>query len=117
MSLAALPKLLIDSRYRQEILKSVADPAVRTFFQFYESQGDRLREESIAPLLNKVSRFTANPLLCNVIGQTTSSFDFRWLIDSNKILPCDLSKGPSRSPMVPNRGKRALIACWKLSHV
>jgi hypothetical protein len=93
VSLAALPKLLIDSNYRREILKNVTDPAVRTFFQFYESQGDRLREESIAPLLNKVSKFTANPLLRDVIGQRTSSFDFRWAMDSGKILLCDLSKG------------------------
>jgi hypothetical protein len=28
-----------------------------------------------------------------VIGQTTSSFDFRWLMDTGKILLCNLSKG------------------------
>ncbi|HEY4361445.1 MAG TPA: TraM recognition domain-containing protein, partial [Bryobacteraceae bacterium] len=93
VSLAALPKLLIDPRYRKEIVKCVTDPAVRTFFQFYEAQNDRLREESIAPLLNKVSKFTANPLLRSVIGQRTSSFDFRWAMDSGKVLLCDLSKG------------------------
>src|SRR5438552_3101955 len=56
-------------------------------------QNDRLREESIAPLLNKVSKFTTNPLLRAVIGQTTSSFDFRWAMDNSKIILCNLSKG------------------------
>src|SRR5204862_1999343 len=68
-------------------------PAIRSFFQFYELQNDRLREESIAPLLNKVSKFISNPLLRAVIGQTTSSFDIRWLMDTGKILLCNLSKG------------------------
>src|SRR5438552_5468354 len=93
VTLAALPRLLIDQHYRKQILQSVSDPAVQSFFHFYEQQNDRLREESIAPLLNKVSKFITNPLLRAVIGQTTSSFDFRWLMDSGKILLCDLSKG------------------------
>jgi type IV secretory pathway TraG/TraD family ATPase VirD4 len=93
VTLAALPKLLIDHSYRQQIVKNVSDPAVKSFFQFYEQQNDRLREESIAPLLNKVSKFITNPLLRAVVGQTTSSFDFRWAMDKGKILLCDLSKG------------------------
>ena len=93
VTLAALPKLLIDYNYRTKIVANVTDPAVRSFFRFYELQNDRLREESIAPLLNKVSKFITNPLLRAVIGQTTSSFDFRWLLDSGKILLCNLSKG------------------------
>jgi len=93
VTLAALPKLLMDHAYRRNILKSVTDPAILSFFRFYEQQNDRLREESIAPLLNKVSKFTTNPLLRAVVGQTTSSFDFRWLMDSGKILLCNLSKG------------------------
>lgn len=93
VSVAALPKLLTDHEYRQRVLKAVTDPAVQAFFRFYEQQNDRLREESIAPLLNKVSKFITNPLLRAVVGQTQSSFDFRWLMDSGKILLCNLSKG------------------------
>jgi Type IV secretion-system coupling protein DNA-binding domain len=91
--LAALPKLLIDHTYRTNVLKHVADPAVQLFFRSYESQHERLREESIAPLLNKVSKFITNPLLRGVIGCTRSSFDFRWVMDNRKILLCNLSKG------------------------
>jgi type IV secretory pathway TraG/TraD family ATPase VirD4 len=93
VTLAALPKLLIDHNYRKQIVKNVTDPAVQSFFRFYELQNDRLREESIAPLLNKVSKFITNPLLRAVIGQATSSFDFRWAMDTGKILLCNLSKG------------------------
>jgi type IV secretory pathway TraG/TraD family ATPase VirD4 len=93
VSLAALPKLLIDPPYRKRILSHVSDPAIESFFRFYELQNEKLREESIAPLLNKVSKFVTNPLLRAVIGQTTSSFDFRWAMDTGKIILCNLSKG------------------------
>jgi len=93
VTLAAIPKLLIDHAYRTHVVKRVSDPAVQSFFRFYEIQNDRLREESIAPLLNKVSPFITNPLLRAVIGQTRSSFDFRWAMDTGKILLCNLSKG------------------------
>lgn len=92
-TLAALPKLLVNDAYRKRIVAKVADPAIRAFFDFYESQNDRLRDESIAPLLNKVSKFVSNPLLRTVIGQAKSSFDFRWAMDRSKIILCKLSKG------------------------
>lgn len=93
VSLLALPKLLTDRKYRQQILRSVTDPVVQSFFHTYDHQWpDRFREEAIAPLLNKVYKFST-PLLRPVIGQTKSAFDFRWLIDQGKILLCDLSKG------------------------
>lgn len=93
VTLAAVPKLLTDTRYRARIVANVSDPAVRAFFNFYEAQNERLREESIAPLLNKVSKFITNPLLRTVLGQPTSSFDFRWAMDNGKLLLCNLSKG------------------------
>jgi type IV secretory pathway TraG/TraD family ATPase VirD4 len=93
VTLAALPKLLVDRLYREQIVSNVSDPAVKSFFHFYETQNDKLREESIAPLLNKVAKFITNPLLRSVIGQTRSSFDFRWAMDTGKILFCNLSKG------------------------
>jgi type IV secretory pathway TraG/TraD family ATPase VirD4 len=93
VTLAAVPKVLTDPNYRRKIVREIKNPAVRSFFQFYESQNDRLREESIAPLLNKVAPFVSNPLLSAVIGQTTSSFDFRWAMDNSKIILCNLSKG------------------------
>ena len=88
VTLAALPKLLTDENYRKQILKNVSDPAIQNFFRFYENQNDRLREEWCSPLINKTSKFITNPLLRSVIGQTTSSFDFRWAIDTGRALAC-----------------------------
>lgn len=94
VTLLAVSKLLTSKAYRDLVLRHVKDSSVRSFFETFDTQwNQRFREEAIAPLLNKVSKFVTNPLLRAVIGQPTSSFNFRWLMDSGKILLCDLSKG------------------------
>ena len=81
-----MPELLIDPIYREQIVSNVTDPAVKSFFRVYE---ERLAKEWIPPLLNKASKFITNPLLRAVIGQTKSSFDFRWAMDNSKIILID----------------------------
>jgi len=93
-TLVALPKLLTSSKYREKILTNVTDPAVEWFFDLYDNHWNtKFREEAISPLLNKVNKFITNPLLRDVIGQPRSSFDFRWAMDNNKIILCNLAKG------------------------
>jgi TraM recognition site of TraD and TraG len=49
--------------------------------------------EAVPAIQNKVGQFTANPLIRNMIGQPTSSFDFRQAMDQGKIIIINLSKG------------------------
>src|ERR1017187_5103595 len=94
VSLLALPRLLSDPQYRRAVLRHVRNPAVQAFFHTYEHGWTKqFREEAISPVLNKVNAFITNPLLLAVIGQATSAFRFRWVMDTGKILLCDLSKG------------------------
>jgi hypothetical protein len=94
VSLLALPRLLNDPSYRRAVLRHVKNPVVKAFFHTYEHGWTKqFREEAIAPVLNKVNAFITNPLLRAVIGQATSAFRFRWVMDTGKILLCDLSKG------------------------
>ena len=87
-------KALVDDDYRAYLSRSVSDPTVDVFFQLYsEEWNDRFRTEASAPLMNKVGKLIGNPLLRAVIGQPTSSFDFRCAMDTRKLLLCDLSKG------------------------
>ena len=93
-SLLAVPRVLHDPRFRRRILKHVTNPVVREFFRVYEDVWDKqFRAEAIAPALNKINALITHPLLRAVIGQPASSVDFRWLIDTQKIFLCDLSKG------------------------
>ena len=93
-SLLALPKLLTDETYRAAILTRVTNPSVLDFFRnTYDKWNIGFREEAISSVLNKCRAFLTDPLLRAVIGQTRSSFDFRWMMDHRKILLCDFSKG------------------------
>jgi hypothetical protein len=93
VTLAALPKFITDKRYRTSIVAHVTDPVVLEFFDWFESINGHLREEIASPLLNKVSKFVTNHLMRAIVGQQTSSFDFRRLMDDRLILLASLSKG------------------------
>src|ERR1700733_2097490 len=93
-SLLALPKLLTNVHYRAELLSNVENDKAMDFFC---NQFDRwpapFREEAIAAVLNKCDAFLTDPLMRAVIGQSRSSFNFRWMMDHEKILLCNVAKG------------------------
>jgi hypothetical protein len=93
-SLLALPKLLTDAAFREAAITRVENPAVLDFFRStFDKWSPSFREEAISPVLNKCRAFLTDPLMRAIIGQTRSSFDFRWMMDRRKILLCDFSKG------------------------
>ena len=59
----------------------------------FASWTDKFQAEAIAPVLNKVGAFTANPIIRNIIGQPKSTFNIRQIMDEGKILVVNLSKG------------------------
>lgn len=93
-SLLGLPKLLTDASYRSELIRHARNPKPIDFFR---NQFDRwpapFREEAIAAVLNKADAFLTDPLMRAIIGQARSSFNFRWMMDHNKILLCNVAKG------------------------
>jgi type IV secretion system coupling TraD/TrwB family protein len=89
-----ITRILTDKKFRTEVLKYVADPVVKSFWTVeFASWNDRFAAEAVAPVLNKVGAFTANPLVRNIIGQPKSSFNIRQIIDQHKILIVNLSRG------------------------
>lgn len=89
-----ITRLLTDKKFRAEVLKYVHDPVVRSFWTIeFTSWNDRFAAEAVAPVLNKVGAFTANPLVRNIIGQPKSSFNIRQIMDERKILIVNLSRG------------------------
>ncbi len=89
-----ITRILTDKKFRQEVLKYVEDPVVRNFWTIeFASWNDKFAAEAVAPVLNKVGAFTANPLVRNIIGQPKSSFNIRAIMDQRKILIVNLSRG------------------------
>lgn len=89
-----ITRMLTDKRFRNEVLSHVEDTVVLNFWNIeFASWNDKFQAEAIAPVLNKVGAFTANPIIRNIIGQSKSTFNIRKLMDEGKILIVNLSKG------------------------
>lgn len=89
-----ITRILTEKRFRNEVLQYVEDPVVRNFWTVeFASWNDKFAAEAVAPVLNKVGAFTANPLVRNIIGQPKSSFSIRQIMDERKILIVNLSRG------------------------
>jgi type IV secretory pathway TraG/TraD family ATPase VirD4 len=89
-----ITRILTEKKFRNEVMQYVVDPVVRNFWTIeFASWNERFMTEAVAPILNKVGAFVANPLVRNIIGQPKSSFNIRQIMDENKILIVNLSRG------------------------
>lgn len=89
-----ITRMLTDKKFRKETIGYCNDVVVRQFWNVeFASWSEKFQTEAIAPVLNKVGAFTANPIIRNIIGQTHSSFNIRQIMDEGKILVVNLSKG------------------------
>lgn len=93
-TLADILRLLSDKAYRESVASAVRNDQVRNFWlREYEGYPSRFRAEAIAPIQNKVGAFLSNPILNRILTQSKSSFRLRQVMDENKILLVNLSKG------------------------
>lgn len=89
-----ITRMLTDKKFRKETLDYCQDTVVLNFWKVeFASWNDKFVAEAIAPVLNKVGAFTANPVIRNIIGQPKSTFNIRQIMDEGKILVVNLSKG------------------------
>lgn len=89
-----ITRMLTDKKFRKETLGYSKDAVVLQFWNVeFNSWTEKFQAEAIAPVLNKVGAFTANPVIRNIIGQPKSTFNIRQIMDEGKILIVNLSKG------------------------
>ncbi len=93
-TLLGINRMLADVEYRKSVVDQVKDPVVKAFWvQEYARYTQRYEIEATAAIQNKVGQFIANPLIRNIVGQVESSVDMREVMDGQKILLANLSKG------------------------
>lgn len=93
-TLLSVNRLFVDKEFRQKVVEYIQDPAVKAFWtDEFANYTDRFTAEALPAIQNKIGQFTGNPLIRNIIGQPHSSFDIRELMDNQKILIMNLSKG------------------------
>ncbi len=93
-TLADIPRMFTDTDFQKYKVSKVQDPIVRSFWEKEMAKtSDFHKSEMLGYLISKVGRFVENEMMRNIIGQPESSFDFREVMDSGKILLINLSKG------------------------
>ena len=94
-TLMEIPKVLADENFRRLKLSKCKN---RTVVDFWHNEAEKAGGEAalanIVPYItSKLTSFISNDMMRPIIGQQTSSFNFRDLMDRRKILLVDLSKG------------------------
>lgn len=93
-TLLGVNRMLSDKVYRRKVIDNITDPAVKSFWvDEFLNYNERYMQEAGDAIKNKIGQFTANPIIRNIIGQPKSSFDIREIMDGQKILIMNLSKG------------------------
>jgi CxxC-x17-CxxC domain-containing protein len=93
-TLLGVTRILVDKKYRERIVERITDPVIRQFWvDEFPKWSDKVLQEVVSPIQNKVGQFLSNSLIRNIVGQAQSSFDVRKVMDERKILIMNLSKG------------------------
>ncbi|HAZ28483.1 MAG TPA: hypothetical protein DCY48_01765 [Candidatus Magasanikbacteria bacterium] len=89
-----IPRMFTDDQYVKVYLKKLKDPIVRAFWEKEMAQtSDFHKSEMLGYLISKVGRFVENEMMRNIMGQQRSGFNFRDIMDTQKILLVNLAKG------------------------
>ncbi|MDD3487392.1 MAG: type IV secretion system DNA-binding domain-containing protein [Candidatus Moranbacteria bacterium] len=93
-TLLGVTRILVDKNYRERVVEKITDPVVKAFWvDEFTKWNDRVLQEVISPIQNKVGQFLSSALIRNIVGQTKSAFNIRDLMDQEKIIIMNLSKG------------------------
>lgn len=94
-TLMDISRVMADARYRRQKLQAATNPVVVQFWKEIATKaGGEAALENIVPYItSKFDVFTANDYMRPIIGQQQSAFNFRQVMDEQKILLVNLSKG------------------------
>lgn len=93
-TILGISRMYIDKAYRKRIVDNVKDPMVKVFWtDEYANYDQKYVKDAVAPIQNKVGQFLSSGIIRNIVGQPKSTFDLRKIMDEQKILLVDISKG------------------------
>ena len=93
-TIVEIPRMISDDAFQKKWVDKVKDPVVRSFWEDEMAKtSDYHKSEMMGYLVSKVGRFVENEMMRNIIGQAKSAFNFRDIMDNQKILIVNLSKG------------------------
>jgi hypothetical protein len=86
--------MLTDREYRQKVIEYIQDDIVKKFWAIeFADWSEKFDTDAIIPLVNKLGQFLADTMLRNIFGQTENKIDLGELMNNEKIILINLSKG------------------------
>ncbi len=93
-TLLGINRMLSDKAYRRKIVRQITDPVVKAFWEIeFANYEDRYAKEAVAPIQNKIGQFLSASVIRNMVAQVKSTINIRELMDTQKIVIMNLSKG------------------------
>lgn len=87
-------RILTDDKYRKACIDQIKDPIVKNYWEEIAANFRRFGEgEMIDYVTSKFGRFVNDPLMRNIIGQGKNRLNFDELMQNDKIILVNLSKG------------------------
>lgn len=89
-----IPKMLTDNHFRDKVVDKIKDPVIRDFWvNEFAAYDAKFRTEAVSPILNKVGQFLSTSTIRNIVGQPHSKINIREIMDQEKIMVVNLSRG------------------------
>ncbi len=90
-----IPKVMSQDSFRHMKLDKCKDPIVKDFWlkEAEKAGGDASLANIVPYITSKLNQFIVNEFMRNIIGQQKSTINFSDIMNTNKILICNFSKG------------------------
>ena len=86
--------ILTDRNYRQKVVEHIQDKTVKRFWTIeFTDWLEKFNTEAIVLIVNKIEQFLSNPLLHHIFDQQENKIDIEKIMNKQKILLINLSKG------------------------
>jgi hypothetical protein len=86
--------MLTDRNYRQKVVEYIEDDMVKRFWAIeFADWSEKFDTDAIIPLVNKLGQFLSDPMLRNIFGQVENKVDLEKLMNEQKLIFINLSKG------------------------
>lgn len=86
--------MLTNKNFRSNVIAGLTDSVLRSFWvNEFEKMPEKLLNETISPILNKVGQFVTSPTIRQIIGTYHSTIDLEEIMNTGKVLLVNLSQG------------------------
>lgn len=93
-TLLGIYRMLADDDYRREVVSRVKDPIVKLFWEKdFAEYSPQFRKEIASPIQNKIGQLLTSTPLRNIVGQSKSTIDLKFIMDNQRVLLVNLAKG------------------------